>query len=439
MKKHFIPLLIIVLIMLSIFLPAVALADDQVTDPVTEESTTLPSDDQTTQPISVPYITKIEFNGATFSTEFKSDVFEYTVNISSHEDFSLKSYSCTDFNAEIKMDYISNKSGSTKGVIITVKNDAGSNDYKFYFDTVQSIPKSSDTSLIGINFNYGELSPNFKSDVFKYTLYLPSDLEVLIVDPITSDENAVINTPSQISLKKDQNTPISIKVTSSDGSGTATYKLTIKRVDKTIAQIKKLMENPDYKTFVEVPFYNEATFYIITAGCIFAIVLIAVIVISIKKSKSNQAQANAETVASENGKPLKEEVSTNNIGNLPKDIQADNSSVEKSQQKKVSKKETKKLEKAKSIEIKEEQAATKAKAEEQAKVQEAKKAKAEEERAKEEAKKRAEELARAKEAHEKAKKQEALDKKINDKSSLTDDKNTPIEDLLGLDKYNKYK
>lgn len=294
MKRLTTLLLMTVLILTSVLFPVTVFAEDETAPPVVGEE--IPTEVPETEPLPVPLLTKIEFNGASFPTEFQQNVFEYTVNISSHDEFSLKSYSCTDYNAEMKIDYISNANGSTKGIIVTVKNATGTNDYKFYFDTVQTMPKTSDTSLIGVNFNYGELYPSFRSDVYKYTLYLPSDLEVLVVDPITSDENATINTPSQISLKKDQNTPISIKVTSSDGTSTGSYKLTIKRVDKTIADIQQMMESPDFKSFVEIPFYNHATFYIITAGVVFAIMLIAVIIMSLRKSKKEPSQNHIQII-----------------------------------------------------------------------------------------------------------------------------------------------
>lgn len=277
---------------LSVLMTFSTVFADDTTSSTQQTTTTVPSSSAVSQ---VPFLKAVEFTGAEIEGEFKSDIYEYTLNVTSYDELDLKSYTASDPLAKIKFNYISNKSGAKKGIIITVEKDGISRDYKFYYDSMYTATKTSDATLSELFFNYAELSPEFKSDVYKYTLYLPSDLEVLTFEATTKDAEAVINTPTEIKLEKDQTTPITIMVTSSDGTQTASYKLNIKRVDKTLEQVKKEMADPNYTTFVVKPFYETATFYVIVLCSAFALALMIIIIISVKRSKNSNKKKRSKT------------------------------------------------------------------------------------------------------------------------------------------------
>lgn len=246
-------------------------------EPPAEETTELPA----------PVLTAITFVGAEIDGEFSSDVFEYNLQVLEHSDtVQLASYKCPDYNAQVKVYYLTNSSGDASGLVVKLENKTASNEYKFLFDSIKELKKTPDASLMSLTFDYGELSPKFSADVFKYTLYLPSDLEVLNINAVTSDENAKVNTPSQITIGADKNFSLSVKITSSDGTNTALYKLNVKRVNKTIAQIKEEMDNPDFETFVEIPFYQTAPFYIGLGVTLFLIALALVLFFTLRKKKA---------------------------------------------------------------------------------------------------------------------------------------------------------
>lgn len=266
-------------------------AATEATPPATEaeEATTMPE---------VPKLTQITFNNAEIDGAFHSDVLEYTLTISDHSGtIRPASYKCTDYNAQVQLHYLTNTSGDASGLIIRLSNDGGSTEYKFIFDTIKEIKKTPDASLMSLTFDFGELSPKFDAEIYKYNLYLPSDLEVLNIYAVPSDENAKLNTPRQIKLSPDQNAPVAVKITSSDGTNTAVYKLNIKRVDKTIAQIKAEMENPGFTSFVDIPFYQTAPFYVILGVVLFLVALALVLFFTLRKKKSSdETEPDAENV-----------------------------------------------------------------------------------------------------------------------------------------------
>lgn len=299
--KRAIIILLTVTLGLSLLVPFHSFAEELPAPPPTEVTTapgeTAPPDEtpseETTSP-PAPDLTAVTFSGAEIDGPFHSDVFEYKLIITDHNaDIRLESYKCPDYNAMVQVDYLTNTSGDARGLVVRVSNSSGVNEYKFLFNTIKEIKKTPDASLMSLTFDYGELSPGFHAEVYKYTLYLPSDLEVLNINAVPSDENAKINTPNQITLNQNQTSPISIKVTSGDGTNTLTYKLNIKRVNKTIAQIKAEMEDPEFTSFVEIPFYQTALFYVVLGVGMFLIALSFVLYFTLRKKKTATPDANA--------------------------------------------------------------------------------------------------------------------------------------------------
>lgn len=255
-----------------------------------QEPPTIQEETQTSVP--APVLTEVSFSGAVLESAFSSEIFEYKLAITDQSsNIRLASYKCPDYNAMVQVYYLTNTSGDAIGLVVRLSNDSGANEYKFLFNTIKEIKKTPDASLMSLTFDYGELSPKFNAEIYKYTLYLPKDLEVLNIRAVTSDENAKIGTPSQITLNQNQQSSISVKITSSDGTNTLTYKLNIKRVNKTIAQIKSEMEDPNFESFVEIPFYETAPFYIGLGVILFLIALALVLYFTLRKKKNPMSSA----------------------------------------------------------------------------------------------------------------------------------------------------
>lgn len=330
--------------------PAVPAATEAAPSEEGQPATEAAPQPETTQ-VEKPMLTDIAFSGAQLDSAFQKDVFEYQLTVSDHSTpIRPSSYKATDYNAMVQVNYLTNTSGDAIGLIVRVFNQAGANEYKFLFDSIQEIQKTPDASLLGLNFDFGELFPAFDANVFRYTLYLPSDLEVLNINAVASDENAKINTPSQITLNPDQPSPIAIKVVSSDGTNTATYKLNIKRVDKTISQIKAEMEDPNFISFVEIPFYRTAPFYIISGVSIFLAALALVLFFTLRRKKAlsnglsetdaaaeavlpqpEPPEKSAETVVPAPEQAVKEPAPEQTAATLPKQTKKSKKSKKKSQ------------------------------------------------------------------------------------------------------------
>jgi hypothetical protein len=117
-----------------------------------------------------------------------------------------------------------------------------------------------------------------------YKLYIPSDLTSLMITPVTKDINAYC-APVEMTLAPEQEIDLTLPVTASDGQ-VRTYTIKVRRVDKTVEQVRAEMAQEDYTSFVEgTRFYQQPSFRMaVTAGVGGLAVLIVLLAFHARKT-----------------------------------------------------------------------------------------------------------------------------------------------------------
>ena len=134
----------------------------------------------------------------------------------------------------------------------------------------------SDCSLSAISVNCGKLDPEFTSDNTKYTLYIPSDLTQVIITPTPASKSAT-SSKIDITLAKEQEPTIAVICSAQNGDKNE-YKLKIKRIDKTLAEIQNEIEQNGYAVYVkETKFYQNKDVIFTVSFVILGIIILAVL------------------------------------------------------------------------------------------------------------------------------------------------------------------
>lgn len=219
---------------------------------------------QTMAKENLPSLTAISFKNAVISGNFSTDVHEYGITLNDNTATpTLESYKING-NADIFVTYTYNSSDHQTGLTVTLQYNTGSTIYNFKYLNLPSYEPNSNNLLSEIQCTYGELSPALNNKTTVYRLYIPSDLTQLIITPVTQDVQAHCKS---IDLKLDnkQTPKIPLFCVASDGS-TREYLLEIKRVDKTLEQVKTEMAEPDYTSFVDGTHLYQKPVFIIFAS-----------------------------------------------------------------------------------------------------------------------------------------------------------------------------
>lgn len=196
-----------------------------------------------------PILTGISFKNAEISGEFNPDVHEYNLILNNNETPpTLKDYTISG-NANIFITYTYDEINHQIGLTATLQYDMGSAIYNFTYANPPKYERTKNNLLSAIYCTYGELSPALNNKDTVYKLYIPSDLTQLTITPVTEDIQAYC-APIELILAQDQTPKITFYSIASDGSKRE-YLLNIKRVDKTINQVKQEMMEPNFKSFVD--------------------------------------------------------------------------------------------------------------------------------------------------------------------------------------------
>lgn len=210
----------------------------------------------TIAPISVsandsdtPILVDINFKNAKIDTDFNYNLQEYTITLNDNTATpTLDSYALKG-DADLFINYLYDETKHQTGLTATLQYDTGSKIYNFTYSNPADYVQNNNNSLSSIYSPYSELSPSLNDSDTVYKLYIPSDLTELTITPVTSDINAYC-APITLKLSADQTPKITLTCTASDGSK-KNYSVNIKRVNKTIEEVKVEMQQPDYVSFVE--------------------------------------------------------------------------------------------------------------------------------------------------------------------------------------------
>ncbi len=238
---------------------------------------TVPTFASETPVSNVPYLTDITFENAEIDGGFnlKTTVFNITLDDNSKSP-SVASFQ-TDGEANVLINYIYDVSYHQTGITVTLQFDNGTIIYTFNYSNVETYTVSNNADLIDLNCEYAEIQPSLNSKTTKYKMYIPSDLTELNITPITDDINAYCASQNLI-LAEGQETTLNFTVTASNGD-TKAYEFDIKRVDKTLDEVKEEMKDEDFTSFVNIQkIYEEPEFYVaiivVAAGILIILILL---------------------------------------------------------------------------------------------------------------------------------------------------------------------
>jgi len=221
-----------------------------------------------------PSIKSISFNNAVIDGSFKPDVYQYGLTlVDSSVTPTLKSYEING-EANIFVNYIYDESNHPVGITATLEFDTGSLIYNFSYTNPAEYSVNANNLLSSLQCSYGELVPQLNDSDTSYKLYIPKDLTQLKIIPVPQDINAYAS-PVELTLNDAQTPEIKISCVASDGSQ-RDYSFNIKRVDKTLEQVKTEMEQPDYESFVDGTFIYQKPEFLI---CVCAVLGGAVVLI----------------------------------------------------------------------------------------------------------------------------------------------------------------
>lgn len=240
---------------------------------------------------TAPELKSISFKNAVLDTAFKSDVLEYTITLDDNTvSPTLESFESSS-DCELFVTYIADDAGHQTGIKASLNSSTGSGvNYVFHYSNPAQFVPNSNNFLTDIYSNYAELEKPMNHDDSSYRLYIPKDLTNLIITPVTEDVNAYCP-QLELTLSKDKVTPITLNCTASDGSVRA-YKIKIKRVDKTLEQVKAEMEKEGYTSFVNgTHFYESTSFYVIAGATIGGIAVLFVLYKMIRRFAVNPYDA----------------------------------------------------------------------------------------------------------------------------------------------------
>ena len=233
-------------------------------------------------PISnVPYLETISFTNAEIDGGFQKNKTMYTITLEDPSVSPTLNGYLVKGDANVFVTYGYDGLNHQNAIIVTLSFENGSVIYTFNYSNVVDFTLSSNANLSGLASEYGEVQPAINDTDTEYKLYIPSDLTQLDVAPITQDINAHCD-PLSIEINSTQQPTLSVTVLASDGT-TKKYTFKVRRVEKTMEEVKAEKNNPAFISFVDGElFYQKPIFSII---CISAAAGLVVILIAAKVAR----------------------------------------------------------------------------------------------------------------------------------------------------------
>lgn len=264
------PFLLVIMLLTALPFQAFS-ADRTVSGPKSKTVQTAVLSEQET-----PKLISISFKNAVIDQNFSSDIMNYTITLEDNtlspslEDYSIKG------DCELFVSYIYDDANKQTGILAKIEYATGSTIYTFTYSNPAEYDINSNNRLSAIDCIYGELSPEISKNENTYRLYIPQDLTNLVITPVAEDINAHC-APIELTLSVGQEVDIPIICTASDGS-IREYCIKLKRVDKSLAQVKEEIESGEFISLTEgTRFYENEEFLVIissVAGGILVILLL---------------------------------------------------------------------------------------------------------------------------------------------------------------------
>ena len=220
--------------------------------------------------------------GYTFTENFDSDKFTYTINVPNSKRTLLASEVTAvpiDANATVnKTSSITLGASAANLYTIVVTAKDGFTKQTYYIAVNRA--KGSEAKLASLKFSTGQLEPTFNSDLMEYKLYLPNSVDEMIANNVTAvatADDAIITKMERLVIEGDRDDPTKdiyeVKVTSGDGSTTNVYKIKMIYLQSSDATLKELSVSEgtfgskfDRNTFTYTVNVTDATDSIVIDG-----------------------------------------------------------------------------------------------------------------------------------------------------------------------------
>lgn len=214
-----------------------------------------------------PELVSISFKNAELVGEFNPAEFdEHWIKLDNPDVTpTLESYKIKG-EANVFVTYKMNNSNKPCGIVITLKYETGSRIYSFNYVDVPEVKTNDNNRLSAIYCDMGELSPKISDDETSYKLYIPMDLEIISITPVPEDTSAVCVPLNEVNIGAEKEPVFTFTCTASNGAERE-YIIQIKRVKKTVAQVREEMKRDDYVSFVEGTHIYQNPAVLVVLGC----------------------------------------------------------------------------------------------------------------------------------------------------------------------------
>lgn len=155
---------------------------------------------------------------ATLSPAFSSDKTSYTADIEYRTSPLTINYKTNDSKATAKVSGNSSLKVGKNTITITVTAEDGTTKkYTIVANMAEDPnPESSDCTLSDVKLSVGTITPEFKSNVYEYTVKVPADVDKITIDPTANDDEATA--VKKIVSLTEAETEVTVTCTAEDGS-----------------------------------------------------------------------------------------------------------------------------------------------------------------------------------------------------------------------------
>jgi hypothetical protein len=216
---------------------------------------------------NTPELTAITFKNAEIVGKFDpSKKTDYQIELKDPTKTpTLESYEVSG-EAKLFVNYSFDAVNSPVGIIVTLEYYSGSKIYSFNYANAPEKSKSDNCKITAIYADMGEIRPEVSPGVTDYKLYLPIDLEVISISLIPEDPSAYCR-PIKAKIGAETEGKIPFECVAPNGDKRE-YTIHIKRVNKTVMQVREEMAQEGYTTFVEGTKIYEKPEFILIAGAV---------------------------------------------------------------------------------------------------------------------------------------------------------------------------
>lgn len=154
----------------------------------------------------------------TLSPAFSSDVTSYTATFDYRTTALKINYKTNDSKASVKVSGNGSFKVGKNTITLTVTAEDGTTKKYTITATMKEnpTPLSDDNTISKITLSAGTISPAFKSNVYNYTITVPSDTKNITITPTASDSKATVN-KKMVGITTDKTT-VTLVCTAEDGS-----------------------------------------------------------------------------------------------------------------------------------------------------------------------------------------------------------------------------